>query len=129
MQVVIVEGTAIMAHATDLTASFFNRVYKQVFATLARLAAGDIKHGRRLLLENYCHMERSMKLLSADIPELIVWSKELDVAMAHALNTYVDQQLQYSRLWNLLQMASKLHSLLRDVSPAEVPFQARSFPS
>ena len=122
-QVSVSQGRDVAEHSGDLVATFMKEVLAAVFETLNRLAAADSKHGVRLLLENYWALEDATVGLAASLPEMEWWAKKVSTDLQSVLDRYVEQQLQYSRFWSLLDLGEKLAALLRDVSPAEVPFQ------
>lgn len=39
------------------------------------------------------------------------------------MERYVQQQLEYGRLWNIFEFSIKVDDMLKEVSPTEIPFQ------
>lgn len=101
-------------------------VYAAVSASIAKLAAGDAKHGPRLVLENLAALQPPVDALAAAAPDVRALAGDLRSSLERARDQVVEEQLQACKLWPLLSFAGRLHVLLREVAPAEVQFQVRA---
>lgn len=103
-------------------------MYNAVLASLTKLAAGDTKHGPRLVLENLAALQPPVDALAAIAPDVKAPAADLLGNLERARDKVVEEQLQASKLWPLLAFAGRLHVLLREVAPSEIQFQVRPMP-
>lgn len=97
-----------------------------MLASLSKLAAGDAKHGPRLLLENLAALQPPVEALAALVPDVKAPAADLQGNLSRSRDKVVEEQLQACKLWPLLAFAGRLHVLLREVAPTEVQFQVRA---
>lgn len=100
-------------------------VYNAVLASLSKLAAGDAKHGPRMMLENLAALQPPLDALAALVPDVKAPAADLQGHLSRSRDKVVEEQLQASKLWPLVSFAGRLHVLLREVAPTEVQFQVR----
>jgi hypothetical protein len=125
VQTEVVSSEHVTHKALDLVFRTFQAPYSATVATLSRMSDRDPKHGPRLVMENLSFLRPHMTDLAKLVPDLAVCSKDLTGTLTRAQDQYVDQQLQYSKIWPLLLLSGKLQVLLKDVRPAEIRFQVR----
>ncbi|CAL8460642.1 g172 [Coccomyxa elongata] len=97
---------------------------RAMFAQLERTAVPDVKHGDRLRLENYTLFETELRPLASRNPVLAFFVAAAGAAKESALLIYVQQQLEYAKLWKLFEFSQRVDVLLEAVEVEEVAFQA-----
>ncbi|GMH40758.1 hypothetical protein BSKO_08662 [Bryopsis sp. KO-2023] len=102
----------------------YMRIVGSMFATLERIAATNPKHGDRLRLENYAYFEESARPLVRHVQALQKFCEQAVTNLDEAMQRYVQQQLEYGRLWKIFEFSIKIEEHIRDVGTADVPFQA-----
>ncbi|GBF98439.1 hypothetical protein Rsub_11084 [Raphidocelis subcapitata] len=95
----------------------------RLFACLERQAALDAKYADRLRLENYGHYADGLAPLTESAPALRESVQQADALREGALAQYIQDQLEYGKMWKLLEFGQRLEKLLQVVTPAEVAFQ------
>eukprot|EP00891_Asterochloris_glomerata_P003138 jgi/Astpho2/3138/Aster-03421 len=105
-----------------VTPAYFKLV-QAMFATLERVAASDPKHGDRLRLESYAYFVRALDPLASQTAGIQQFHAQAQVAKQVAKQVYVQQQLEYGRFRALLEFATNVDQLVKDLGPEEVPFQ------
>lgn len=126
MQEEIARSEALARKALEPIGRIVPGVYNAVLASLSKLAAGDTKHGPRLVLENLATLQPPIDALAALAPDVKAPAADLLGNLERARDKVVEEQLQASKLWPLLAFAGRLHVLLREVAPSEVQFQVRA---
>lgn len=101
----------------------YGRIVESMFESINSLALSDSKHGDRLRLENYSYFDTSVVPLSGHVAVLEKYCKEVTPLMNEAMRKYVQQQLEYGRLWSILDFSNKVEKKLEEVSPHELAFQ------
>ncbi|EIE25400.1 hypothetical protein COCSUDRAFT_46702 [Coccomyxa subellipsoidea C-169] len=97
---------------------------RAMFTQLERTAGPDVKHGDRLRLENYSLLENELKPLASRNPVLAFFVAAAGAAKESAMLIYVQQQLEYAKLWKLFEFSQRVDALLEAVEVEEVAFQA-----
>lgn len=114
------------------------RIVESMFHCIDRLARSDEKHGDRLRLENYSYFDQSVGPLARHVAALSKYCNDAIPLMVmpisyslcyrafqeESLRKYVQQQLEYGRLWGILDFSNKIETELREVSPQEISFKA-----
>ncbi|CAL5219240.1 g1034 [Coccomyxa viridis] len=108
----------------DLVNASYAVVIRAMFAQLERMAGPDVKHGDRLRLENYTLLETELPALANKVPVLGFFVQAATAAKEAAMGIYVQQQLEYGKLWKLVEFSQRIDTLLEAVEVEEVAFQA-----
>jgi len=106
----------------------YRRLIAEMIATIERLAKEDAKYGNKLRLENYSMLIAAVESQAASVPILAHFALKLAGLKETAIRGYVQEQLQYCRMWALLNFSEQLDLLLPDVGADEVRFQMHFAP-
>jgi hypothetical protein len=84
-----------------------------MFNRLERQAASDPKYSDRLRLENYTYFCKALQALAGQAPVLGEAVLMAESRREQSLHAYVQSQLEYGKLWKLLEFADKADKLLQ----------------
>jgi len=101
----------------------YQRLVHTMFNRLERQAASDPKYTDRLRLENYTYFCKALQPLAGQAPVLGEAVLTAEARREASLRAYVQSQLEYGKLWKLLEFADKVDKQLQVLSPPEISFQ------
>eukprot|EP00879_Flechtneria_rotunda_P017444 GHRR01018282.1.p1 GENE.GHRR01018282.1~~GHRR01018282.1.p1 ORF type:complete len:957 (+),score=419.42 GHRR01018282.1:262-3132(+) len=112
------EAAAIAAAQTVRTDAdaLYDELCPRLLSRLERLATTDPKYADRCRLENYSYVGEALRGLAAATPVLQQHWQVAESRREATLSSYVRGQLEYSKLWRLLDLGDKLDKLLQVIA-------------